>query len=112
MQSTPIQCSAATVWCMAPIASTAPEFTPMKALQTAIRGEGVELVDLFSRMELLALQSRNREGDSADVLYTTCAAEDASLIPELHNCTTEAIRRDKSRPWANKLADTRSHRIV
>ena len=81
-----------------------PEYTPLKALHEAVRGEGVELEDLYARMEMLALQSRHREAESPMVLYSVCAAEDSTLIPDLHNYTIAAIRRDKSRPWAEELA--------
>ena len=83
-----------------------PEYTPLEALREAVRGKGEELADLYARMEALALQSRHREAEhSPVVLYSICAAEDSTFVPDLHNYTIDAIKRDQSRPWASELAD-------
>ena len=80
-----------------------PEYSSLTALQTVRRKQGQSLVDLFAHVELLLLQSKNKEQEGRDYIYDTLRLTDRQAIPDLHRYTVQAVE-GGDQPWAAEVA--------
>jgi hypothetical protein len=80
-----------------------PEYSSLTALQTVRRKQGQSLVDLFAHVELLLLQSKNKEQEGRDYIYDMLRLTDRQAIPDLHRYTVQAVE-GGDQPWAAEVA--------
>ena len=80
-----------------------PEYSSLTALQTVRRMPGQSLVDLFAHVELLHLQSKNKEQEGRDYIYDELRLTDRQAIPDLHRYTVKAVAAG-DQPWAAEVA--------
>ena len=80
-----------------------PEYSPLTALSSVRRKSGQSLVDLFTNIELLMLQSKQKEQQGRDYIYTTLCNSDRQVVPDLHRFAVSAIEKG-DQPWAPEVA--------